>query len=126
MSNYITFSTNTFGIKQYNVSSRPNATTSYRPPIATTPIFITIDGALPEGRWLTHPIVVQVEDDEGEFIVSEKYFHIHASGETVPEAIVSFKRIFSGYLDVLSEDEETLGTYLREQLKYLRSTIKVD
>lgn len=126
MSDCITFHTNTFGIKQYNVSARPNATTSYRPPVTTTPIFITIDGALPEGRWLTHPIIVQIEDDEGEILVSENAFHIHASGETVLEAIISFKRIFSGYLDVLSEDEETLGTYLREQLQYLRSVIKVD
>ncbi len=126
MSNCITFNTKASGIKRYNVSSRSNAATSYCPPIATTPIFLTIDGALSEGRRLTHPIVVRIEDDESEIIVSENHFHMHASGETVSEAIVAFKRIFSGYLDLLSEDEETLGTYLQEQLKYLRSAIKVD
>ncbi len=35
----------------------------------------------------------------------------------------AFKRIFSGYLDILSSDEETLSPYLRDQLERLRSPI---
>ena len=106
------------------VSSRPDAKTSYQPSIATTPTFVSIDGALPDGRWLAQPVVVQIEDDNGEVIVCEPHFNMHASGATVQEAIDAFKRIFSGYLDVLSEDEESSGSYLHEQLEYLRSTIR--
>ncbi len=104
---------------QYQLPIAPTPT-----PIASTPIFITIDGPLPEGRQLTHPLVVLVEDDDGEVLVSEPHFHMHASGATLPEAIEAFKRIFSGYLDVLSEDEERLGDHLGKQLQYLRSAIR--
>lgn len=85
----------------------------------------SLEGFLPDGRYLTHPVVVWVEYDDGEFLVTEPHFYMHASGSTAPEAIEAFKRIFSGYLDVLSTDEATLGTYLREQLEYLRSVIKI-
>ena len=59
-------------------------------------------------------------------IVVIYHFNIHASGVTIQEAIAAFKRVLSGYLDVLSEEEETLDLYLREQLAYLRSLIKAD
>jgi len=98
--------------------------TPYRPPIASTPIFVSIDGLLPGGRWLAHPLVVQVEEDDGEVLVTEHQFYMHASGPTVVEAIEVFKRIVSGYLDVHSSSEETLGPYLRDQLEYLRSAIR--
>jgi predicted RNase H-like HicB family nuclease len=127
MSNTITVNINTTvsttGQYAY-VSSRPDARTPYEPSIATTPIFVSIDGALPDGRWLAQPVVVQIEDDNGEIIVCEPHFNMYASGSTVQEAVEAFKRIFSGYLDVLSEDEESSGTYLHEQLEYLRSTIR--
>jgi hypothetical protein len=42
-----------------------------------------------------------------------------------PEAIQAFKRIFSGYLDVLSEEEGNLSEYMHEQLQYLRSTTRI-
>ena len=108
-----------------HVSSRRDATTSYQSPISTTPIFIAIDGPLTEGKQLTFPIVVQIEHDDGEILVSENHFHIHASGATISEAIAAFKRVLSGYLDVLTEEEESLGSYLREQLAYLRSAIRM-
>jgi len=86
---------------------------------------MSIDGPLPEGRLLAHPIVVKIEDDDGEFLISEPHFSIHASGPTLLGTIEAFKRVFSGYLDVLSEDEEILGIALRRQLEYLRSAIRV-
>jgi len=49
---------------------------------------------------------------------------MHASAPTEAEAIAAFRRIFSGYLDILASQEETLGARMREQLQYLRSTIK--
>lgn len=116
-----------FGNTQYvRVSLTPSASTAtlYHPPIASTPFFLTIDGPLPTGRWLTHPLVVQVEEDDGEVLVTEHQFYMHATGPTVAEAIEAFKRIFSGYLDILSSDEETLSPYLRDQLEYLRSAIR--
>ena len=45
---------------------------------------------------------------------------------TLPEAIEAFKRIFSGYLDILSEEENNLSAYMHEQLEYLRSAIRIE
>lgn len=109
--------------KEADVSNA--VTTAHRltenyPPMA----WIIEQGPLPYGRWLTSPIVVLIEDDDGEFVVSELKFYMHASGPTIPEAIEAFKRIVSGYLDVLSCEEDTLGVHLREQLEYLQSIIR--
>jgi hypothetical protein len=90
------------------------------------PIFTSLIGQLPGGRRLVSPIVVKVEDDCGEFVVSDLKYHIHGEGPTIPEAIEAFKRIFSGYLDVLSEEENNLSPYMHEQLAYLRSSIRVE
>ncbi len=78
---------------------------------------------MPEERWFTHPIIVKIEDDDGEFVVSELKYHIHGEGPTIPEAIEAFKRVFSEYLDMLSEEEDNLSSYMYEQLEYLRSAI---
>jgi hypothetical protein len=83
-----------------------------------------IDGPLPKGRWLAHPLTVLIEYDDGEVVVSEPHFHMHAAAPTEAEAIAAFRRVFSGYLDVLASREEKLGTQLREQLQYLRSAIR--
>jgi hypothetical protein len=91
---------------------------------SSTPIFITIDGALPKGRRLAHPLTVLIEHDDEEVVVSEPHFHIHASASTEAEAIAAFRRVFSGYLDVLASQEESLGAHLRDQLQYLRSAIR--
>lgn len=85
----------------------------------------TIDGFLSDGRWLAHPLNVLIEYDEDEVVVSEPRFHMHASAPTEAEAIAAFRRIFSGYLDVLSSCEETLTSHLRDQLAYLRAMIKM-
>lgn len=84
----------------------------------------TLDGALPEGRRLAHPLTVLIEYDDEEVVVSEPRFHMQASGSTEVEAIAAFRRIFSGYLDVLTSREEKLGAHLHAQLQYLRSAIK--
>lgn len=83
----------------------------------------TIEGALPNRRQLARPIIIMIEYDDGEFIVSESKFHMHASASTQHEAIEAFRRIFSGYLDVLASREERLGPQLSDQLNYLRSVI---
>lgn len=87
------------------------------------PMPYMISGRLPEGRRLTHPITVVIEYDDEEVIVTEPRFHMHASGPTKEEALAAFRRIFSGYLDVLTRREKTLGPPLRDQLHYLRSVI---
>src|SRR5258708_36260884 len=102
---------------------KDSSPTPYRPPIASTPIFLTIDGPLPTGRWLTHPLVVQVEEDDGEALVTEHQFYMHATGPTVAEAIEALKRIFSVYLDILSSDAETRSPYLPNQRRYLPSAL---
>ena len=97
---------------------------TYRPLTSFPPTVYTIDGPLPGGRYLAHPLAVLVEEDDGEFLASELHYYIHASGLTVPEAIASFKRVLSGYLDDLTSDEERLSEHLHKQLQYLRSIIK--
>jgi len=87
------------------------------------PQITTIEGALPGGRRLREPIVIVIEYD-GEFVVSEPNFSMHASAATESEAINAFRRIFSGYLDVLTDLEKKLGPPLYDQLNYLRSIIK--
>lgn len=82
-----------------------------------------IDGALPYGRRLTRPIRILIEDDDGELIVSEPVFHMHAGGPTESEAIEAFKRILSGYIDVLESREDALAEALRDQLDYLHSSV---
>lgn len=85
-----------------------------------------ITGPLPGGRRLAHPLYVTIAHDNGETIVSEPHFHMHASAPTTTEALTAFRRIFSGYLDVLVSREDRLDPYLREQLAYLRSYISAE
>ena len=87
-------------------------------------IFLSIAGSLLGRRWLTYPIIVKIEDDDGEYVVTELKYHMHGEGSTIPEAIEAFRRIFSGYLDILSEEEDNLSSYLHEQLEYLRNAIQ--
>jgi hypothetical protein len=86
----------------------------------------TLFGPLSQSRQLACPlsVVVEYDDETEEYIVSEPRFHIHASASTEAEAIASFRRVFSGYLDVLAAQEEKLAPHLREQLQYLRSYIR--
>jgi hypothetical protein len=113
-----------FSNKQYTrVSFLPNGATPYHPPIASTPIFITLDGILPEGKRFSHPLVVQIEDEDGEILVSEPRFYIHASAFTIQDAVVEFKRVLVDELEALTSDEEKLSSRLRAQLHYLRTII---
>ena len=93
--------------------------------ITSQPTFITIGGSLPDGRELTHSIVIRVEHDDGEILVSETKYALHASASTLPAAITEFKRVLAEELDLLSADEEQLGPRLQAQLHYLRTLIKV-
>jgi hypothetical protein len=94
-------------------------------------ILVPLIGALPGGRELAHPLMVRIveedceEGEEREFLVAEPEYHIHAVGATIPEALEAFRRIFSGYLDILSEEEEKLSSYMYGQLEYLRSAIRI-
>jgi hypothetical protein len=99
---------------------RPAMAEPVRYPIT---IYSIETGPLPGGKRLIHPIIVWVEHDEGEVVVSEPHFHMHASAPTEVEAIAVFRRILSGYLDSLARREKTLGPPLRDQLNYLRSVI---
>jgi hypothetical protein len=108
------------------VSLNPDAHTPSQQSFTQPPLFISIGGQLSEKRRLTHPIIVKIEDDDGEFVVSELKYHIHGEGSTIREAIDAFKRIFSGYLDILSEEENNLSSFMYEQLEYLRSAIRTE
>lgn len=80
-----------------------------------------ITGSLPYDRHLTRPLRIDVEWDEFNWLVSEPEFNMHAVGPTAEEAVEHFRAIFSGYVDVLTERERTLGPALTAQLTYLRS-----
>ncbi len=84
---------------------------------------ISIDGVLPGGKRFAHPVLVVVERDEDEVVVTEPRFYIHASGATESEAIEAFRRIFAGYLPFLEKQEERLSAHLLDQLDYLRSAV---
>ncbi len=120
-------STRASSTSQYTrVSFKPDARTLFEQSITRPTNFLSIAGSLPGRRWLTYPIVVKIEDDDGEYVVTELKYHMHGEGSTISEAIEAFRRIFSGYLDILSEEEDNLSSYLHEQLEYLRSAIRTE
>ncbi len=94
---------------------------TFHPLTQFPPQITTIEGILSDRRRLVRPITIVIEYDDGEFVVSEPEFHMHASASTESEAIEAFRRILSGYLDVLTSRENKLGPQLRDQLNYLRS-----
>src|SRR5579884_3562003 len=71
-----------------------------------------IEGSLPKGKRLAHPLLVQIENDDGEVVVSEPLFYIHAAAPSVPEAIAAFKRILVDELEILSSEEAELAPRL--------------
>src|SRR5260221_445535 len=56
------------------------------------PTFLKITGPLPGGRQLTRPLDVKIAYDDGEVVVSEPRFHIHAVGPTIAQALVELRR----------------------------------
>jgi len=105
------------------ISVSPDQGTSSHFFIPNPTTFRILTGSLPGGRKLTQPLVVRIEYDDDEVVVSETRFHIHASASTEEEAIAAFRRIFPGFLDLLASHEDKLDSYLQEQLAYLRSYI---
>ena len=86
---------------------------------------VALEGCLPDNKRLTKPLCVVIEHGDGEVIVTEPQFYIHAAGRTEAEALEAFKRRLVGYLDVLGRREETLGARLHDQLQFLRAFIRV-
>jgi hypothetical protein len=86
---------------------------------------LEITGSLPGGKQLTRPLKVRLAHDDGEVVVSEPRFHIHAVGATRVEALTEFRRILSEELDDLTADEEELGPRLKAELQYLRDLIRM-
>ncbi len=113
--------------EQFGVSPENTASTI----IGKLPTFFFIKGTLCESRELVCPLLVEIveedreEGEDGEFLVGEPQYHMHGVGKTIPDAIAAFKRIFSGYLDILAEEEDCLSVNLQEQLKFLRSMIRI-
>jgi len=79
---------------------------------------------LPEGRSLTRPLEVRIAYDDGEVIISEPHFHIHAVGTTLTGALAEFKLTLLEELDELTSDENELGSRLLAELQYLRGLIR--
>jgi hypothetical protein len=92
----------------------------------TLPIemFRTIDNPLPDGKYLIHPLVIQIQYEDEEVLVNDPSSHIYTSGVTVQEAIAEFKRILVDEFNQLTHDEGQLSPRLQQQLQYLRSIIR--
>ncbi len=102
-------------------NTHSNTMYEYETPTSSS---ITLEGTLPGGKRLMHPLSVLIEHDDGEVIASESTFHMHASGATEEAALDAFRQTLIAHLDVLADSEETLGPHLRNQLRYLRSAIR--
>ncbi len=102
-----------------------NAKLASEPNIFLPLTSLEISGPLPGGKQLTRPLKVKIAYDDGEVIVSEPYFHIHAVGATRVEALTEFRCILSEELDDLTADEEELGPRLKAELRYLRDLIRM-
>jgi hypothetical protein len=84
---------------------------------------VALTGPLPGNRRLAKQLVVDVTWD-GEWVVSEPLYSIHSGAPTLRKAMARFRRIFSGYLDSLSEHEDRpMSQWLIDQLAYLREMI---
>jgi len=108
------------GLANAKMSSEPSISSLLQPVTS-----LRITGPLPDGRQLTRPLEVTIAYDDGEVVVSEPHFHIHAVGSTRVEALKEFKRILVEELDELTADEEQLGTCLQLELRYLRGLIRM-
>jgi hypothetical protein len=108
-----------------HLSYLPNAKMAYESPIFAPLTSLKITGSLPGGRQLTRPLDVKIAYDDGEVVVSELLFHIHAVGTTRTEALMEFRRVLSEELDELTNDEEELGPRLQAELQYLRDLIRM-
>jgi hypothetical protein len=102
-------------------NAKPASEPNIFPPLTS----LEISGPLPGGKILARPLTVKIAYDDGEVIVSEPYFHIHAVGATRVEALAEFRRILSEELDDLTADEEELGPRLKAELRYLRDLIRM-
>ncbi len=101
----------------------PNAKLAYEPPVPSPLTSFKIT-TLPEGRSLTRPLEVRIAYDDGEVIISEPHFHIHAVGTTLTGALAEFKLTLLEELDELTSDENELGPRLQAELQYLRGLIR--
>jgi len=111
-------------VPKLHFSVLPNAKMASEPSLFTPLTSLKITGPLPGGRQLTRPLDVVIAYDDGEVVVSEPHFHIHAVGATRGEALKEFRRILSEELDELTADEEELGPRLQSELQYLRNLIR--
>ncbi len=116
--------TSSAAVPELHFSVLPNAKMASEPSIFSPLTSLKISGSLPGGRKLAHPLNVRIAYDDGEVIVSEPCFHIHAVGTTIAEALTEFRRILSEELDELTADEEELGPRLQLELQYLRKLIR--
>jgi hypothetical protein len=107
-----------------HVSILPNAQIASEPSIFPPLASLEITGSLPGGKQLIRPLKVSLTYDDGEVVVSEPRFHIHAVGATRVEALTAFRHILSEELDDLTADEEELGPRLKAELQYLRELIR--
>lgn len=118
-------STTSAAVPKLHLSFLSNAKMANEPPMPPPLTSLKITGHLPGGRQLTRPLDVKIAFDDGEVVVSEPLYHIHAVGTTITQALTEFRRILSEELDELTADEEELGPRLQSELQYLRNLIRM-
>lgn len=85
----------------------------------------TIENASGLSYKILRPIPVVVEEDEGCAIASFNEANIHASGDTMPQALANLKTYIGDVLDeLMAVDFEVLGSGLRGDLAVLQVYIQ--
>lgn len=119
------YSSASSAVPNMRISSLSNAKVAYETPAPFQLTSLKITGPLTGGKQLTRPLDVRIAYDDGEVIVSEPFFHIHAVGTTITGALAEFRRVLPEELDELTADEEELGPRLKAELQYLRDLIRM-
>jgi predicted RNase H-like HicB family nuclease len=94
-----------------------------------SPVFASLSLTIEDSSGLNYeiqrPIPVVIEEDEGCAIASFNEANIHASGDTMPQALANLKTYIGDVLDeLLAVDFAVLGSRLRGDLAVLQTYIQ--
>ena len=73
---------------------------------------------------LLQPIPVDVEEEDGAFVASFTAGGVHASGDTLPEALDMLKDMIAATYQVYCDRETILSDRLKQELAVLRCCIE--
>lgn len=86
------------------------------------PYMRMVEGPLRGNRYL-RSTAVWILLDEGQYIVTEPRYHMHAVGATVDEALDDFLSVIADEFDIVLEERGPLSPRLQSQRSYLQSVV---